>query len=175
MSPRAAAQLETLGFTNVFDYEAGKADWFAAGLPREGDGTSVLRAADVARTGDVSCAPGDTVGAAAEKAHEADRDQCIVVNGDRIILGRLREAVLKGDPDELVEDVMELGPTTTRPDAEVAPILERMLARNVDRILVATSGGRLIGTMWRDDAEQRAGEPDEEIACDCEFRPDPTT
>lgn len=62
---------------------------------------------------------------------------------------------------------MELGPTTTRPDAEVAPILERMLARKVDRILVATSGGRLIGTMWRDDAERRVGEPDDEITCDC--------
>jgi rhodanese-related sulfurtransferase len=42
MSPRAAAQLETLGFTKVFDYEAGKADWFAAGLPREDDGTPPL-------------------------------------------------------------------------------------------------------------------------------------
>jgi predicted transcriptional regulator len=109
----------------------------------------------------------DTVGAAAEKTREAGQDQCIVVNGSQIVLGRLRSAALKGNPDAKVGDVMELGPTTSRPDAEVAPILERMLARNVDRILVATSGGRLIGTMWRDDAERRAGEPDDEIACDC--------
>lgn len=32
-SPRAAAKLEELGFTRVFDYEAGKEDWRAAGLP----------------------------------------------------------------------------------------------------------------------------------------------
>ncbi len=167
MSPRAAAQLETLGFTKVFDYEAGKADWFAASLPREDDGTPPLQAADVARPEGVTCASTDTVGASAEQASEAGQDQCIVVNGDQIILGRLCSAALKGDPDATVEDVMELGPTTTRPDAEVAPILERMLARKVDRILVATSGGRLIGAMWRDDAERRVGEPDDEIACDC--------
>ncbi|MDA1256946.1 MAG: hypothetical protein O3C10_03770 [Chloroflexi bacterium] len=167
MSPRAAARLETLGFTNVYDYEAGKADWFAAGLPREGEAMPVLRAADVARTDDVTCTLADTVAIAAEKAREVGQNQCIVVNDERIILGRLRSAALGGDPDALAEDVMELGPTTTRPDAEVAPILHRMLARDVDRILVATSGGRLIGTMWRTDAEHRAGEPDEEIACDC--------
>lgn len=167
MSPRAAARLESLGFTNIYDYEAGKADWFAAGLPREGEAMPVLRAVDVARTDDVTCALTDTVGVAAGKAREAGQDQCIVVNAERIILGRLRAEGLDGEPSALVEDVMELGPTTTRPDAEIAPILDRMLARDVDRLLVATSGGRLIGTMWRDDAAQRAAEPDDEIACDC--------
>jgi len=32
MSPRAASRLESLGFRDVYDYAAGKADWFAAGL-----------------------------------------------------------------------------------------------------------------------------------------------
>ncbi|MFF5019711.1 rhodanese-like domain-containing protein [Streptomyces sp. NPDC001165] len=36
MSPRAAAQLEQLGFRQVYDYVPGKADWLAAGLPTEG-------------------------------------------------------------------------------------------------------------------------------------------
>ncbi len=36
MSPRAAWRLESLGFTRVYDYVAGKVDWFAAGFPREG-------------------------------------------------------------------------------------------------------------------------------------------
>ncbi len=30
MSPRAAARLETLGFTKVYDYVGGKTDWLAA-------------------------------------------------------------------------------------------------------------------------------------------------
>jgi hypothetical protein len=37
MSPRAASRLETLGFRHVYDYAAGKADWFSAGLPMEGE------------------------------------------------------------------------------------------------------------------------------------------
>lgn len=34
-SPRAAEKMEKLGFTKVFDYEAGKDDWRDAGLPVE--------------------------------------------------------------------------------------------------------------------------------------------
>lgn len=34
-SPKAAKKIEALGFTRVFDYEAGKDDWSDAGLPVE--------------------------------------------------------------------------------------------------------------------------------------------
>ncbi len=34
-SPRAARRLDELGYRNVYDYEAGKVDWRAAGLPIE--------------------------------------------------------------------------------------------------------------------------------------------
>jgi hypothetical protein len=37
MSPRAACRLELLGFTQVYDNVAGKADWLAHGLPTEVD------------------------------------------------------------------------------------------------------------------------------------------
>src|SRR6266487_18956 len=36
MSPRAAWRLESIGFTQVHDYVAGKADWGSSGLPLEG-------------------------------------------------------------------------------------------------------------------------------------------
>ncbi|TVQ33469.1 MAG: rhodanese-like domain-containing protein [Geminicoccaceae bacterium] len=32
-SPEAAARMEALGYTRVYDYVAGKADWLAAGKP----------------------------------------------------------------------------------------------------------------------------------------------
>lgn len=32
-SPKAGKRMEQLGYTNVLDYEAGKADWKEAGLP----------------------------------------------------------------------------------------------------------------------------------------------
>ena len=47
MSARAASRLATLGFTDLYRYQAGKADWFAAGLPREGAEAHVPRVADV--------------------------------------------------------------------------------------------------------------------------------
>ncbi|MGH7201192.1 MAG: rhodanese-like domain-containing protein [Planctomycetaceae bacterium] len=34
-SPKAAKRMEALGYTHVFDYEAGKQDWKEAGLPVE--------------------------------------------------------------------------------------------------------------------------------------------
>jgi rhodanese-related sulfurtransferase len=36
-SPTAAKKLETMGFTNVYDYEEGKKDWVEAGYPVEGN------------------------------------------------------------------------------------------------------------------------------------------
>ena len=49
MSPRAAARLESLGFTKVYDYEAGKSDWLAAALPSEGRLAGEPSAGDVVR------------------------------------------------------------------------------------------------------------------------------
>ena len=36
-SPKAAEKLDTLGFTDVYDYIEGKADWVEAGYPVEGN------------------------------------------------------------------------------------------------------------------------------------------
>src|SRR5260370_8526608 len=44
MSPRAACRLEALGFTEVYDFVGGKADWLAAGLPSEGEQAEYPRA-----------------------------------------------------------------------------------------------------------------------------------
>ena len=52
-------------------------------------------------------------------------------------------------------EVMDLGPTATRADTMLESILERLNARKVDSILVATSDGRLVGTLYRSDADRR--------------------
>src|SRR6266508_10149 len=49
MSPRAACRLEQLGFPEVYDYTAGKADWLAHGLETEGEQAGVLRARHAVR------------------------------------------------------------------------------------------------------------------------------
>ena len=49
MSPRAASRLDSLGFTQVYDYVTGMADWTANGLPTEGKIVGVLREGVVRR------------------------------------------------------------------------------------------------------------------------------
>ncbi len=158
MSPRAAWRLENLGFTKVYDYVGGKADWFAAGLPREGELTSISRAGDDARRDDVTCRPTDRISDVGDRVRAAGKETCIVTTDGGVILGRLRTDRLDGDAQAQVEELMELGPTTTRADTMLESILERLNARNVDRILVATSDGRLVGTLYRSDAEARLHE-----------------
>ena len=62
------------------------------------------------------------------------------------------------DPGVEVEQVMRNGPTTTRPDEPVEKMAKRMRERGARTILVTTSGGRLVGVLYRDDAERLAAE-----------------
>ena len=175
MSPRAAWRLESLGFARVYDYLPGKADWFAAGLPRAGSRAGIRRVGDVARGDDVTCRLGERLGAVAERVRAAGRESCLVLNEERVVLGRIRGAAIDGDPDALVEDVMESGPTTVRPNADVDALIERMRRRDVPSIVVTTSDGRLVGTFGLDaadaegavDAAEAEG-GDEEASCLCE-------
>ncbi len=175
MSPRAAWRLESLEFTNIYDYVGGKADWFSAGLSREGKLTNIPRAGDVARP-DLTCRPTERISDVIERVRTAREDTCIVTTDGGVVLGRVRTDRLDGDSQGPVEEVMELGPTTTRADTMLESILERLNARNVERILVATSDGRLVGTLYRSDAERRLHEGqgeavehpiDEESCCCC--------
>ncbi len=158
MSPRAAWRLESLGFTQVFDYVAGKADWLASGLPMEGQLADYPRAGDVARTDVPTCRLTDRLGDVRDGTLDADQNVCVVVNDERIVLGRLRGDALRGDPGATVESVMESGPTTTRPDDPLEAITERLQSARVASILVTTSDGRLVGILYRKDAEQRLKE-----------------
>jgi 3-mercaptopyruvate sulfurtransferase SseA len=61
MSPRAAWRLEALGFTQVYDYTVGKADWLAAGLPTERTGSHARRVVEAMEDSVPTCGPGETV------------------------------------------------------------------------------------------------------------------
>ncbi len=158
MSPRAAWRLESLGFTKVFDYVAGKADWLASGLPMEGKLADYPRAGTVARTDIPTCRLTDRLGDVRDRTLDADQNVCIVVNDDRIVLGRLRGDALRGDPGATVESVMESGPTTTRTAEPLDAITERLQGARVGSIVVTTSDGRLVGVLYRKDAERKLGE-----------------
>ncbi len=158
MSPRAACRLESLEFTQVYDYVTGLADWTANGLPTEGKKAGVLRegvvcrdalrARDAVRTDTVTCRLSDTIGHVKERMKSAGQRQCVVTSEDGVVLGRLRGRALDGDPDASVEAVMEAGPSTIRPDVSLAEFTEHMRARNVGSVLVTTSTGHLIGVLY---------------------------
>ncbi len=165
MSPRAACRLESLGFTQVYDYVTGLADWTANGLPTEGQKSGALRegvvcrdalrARDALRTDIPTCRPGERVSDAAERVKSAGQGQCVVTSDDGVVLGRLRGGALEGDPAATAESVMEPGPSTIRPDTSLEEFTERMRARNVGSVLVTTSTGHLMGVLFRKDAEEK--------------------
>ncbi|MCZ7571079.1 MAG: CBS domain-containing protein [Ardenticatenaceae bacterium] len=155
MSPRAAWRLESLGFTQVFDYTAGKADWFAFGLPAEGKLAELPRAGEAARRDVPTCRLTERVGDVRTRVEAAGWDTCLVVNEEGVVLGRLRAEALGADAAALVETIMEPGPTTIRPNTLLEAITTRMQARKVDSVVVSTSDGRLVGVLFRSDAERR--------------------
>ncbi len=157
MSPRAAARLETLGFTQVFDYAAGKADWTSTGLPTDGTEAAQPRAGAIARRETPTCRWPDRLGEAQDRAQDADRNVCIIVDDDGVVLGRLRGSNLQGDPELPVASVMEEGPTTVRADLGLQEATDRMRLRRVGSMLVTTPEGRLIGILYREDAEEALG------------------
>lgn len=153
MSPRAACRLETLGFTAVYDYTAGKADWLAAGLPTEGPGSSTLRPGRLARRGVPTCALDDPVATARPRVAASGEDRCVVVSDAGVVLGVLDHAAIEGDDDALAADVMRAGPTTVRAHEDLAGLVERMHRRSVTSTLVTDPEGRLIGALHRDEAD----------------------
>ena len=153
-------RLETLGFTQVFDYAAGKADWTSSGLPTEGILAEQPRAGDIAQRDIPTCGLANRLADARGKTQDADQNVCIVVDDRGVVLGRLRGDALREDPGATIESVMEDGPTTIRADASLGEITERMRKRGVGSILVTDPEGRLLGILYRDDAERVLAEKD---------------
>src|SRR5712691_4602486 len=112
MSPRAACRLESLGFTDVYDYALGKAAWLASGLPVEGIVPAEARAGALARSDVPTCQPGDKLDGL--PAAVRDWRVCVVVDDARVVHGLLDEATLDRAHGS-VDEVMRLGPTTVRP------------------------------------------------------------
>ena len=142
MSPRAAWRLERLGYT-VSDYTAGKADWLAAGLGTVRAEPSPPRAIDAIERDVPTCSP-DT------PLTELDGRVSfhVVVNEQRIVLGRIRSADLeRAALEATAEQIMEPGPATIRADADLEQTGERLRDRHVTDILVTTPEGELLGVL----------------------------
>jgi Mg/Co/Ni transporter MgtE len=153
MSPRAASRLETLGFEQVYDYVAGKADWGSAGLPLEGMNGSESRAGAYVRTDVPTCRPEDRLHLVCERLDATSWDTCFVVDEHGVVLGRLGRRAIRGRADVLAENAMTSGPSTIRPSARLRDVVERMQRQTLTNLPVTRSDGTLVGLLRREDAE----------------------
>jgi hypothetical protein len=128
----------------VYRYQAGKADWFAAGWPREGNEARTPRAGDVARRDVATCGPGERVGEVRDRARPPG--VCVVVNDERVVLGVLRAEALGRDPATPVEEVMAQ-PVTVRPNLVAGQMPDYLGKKGVTEALVTTSDGVLVGVL----------------------------
>jgi rhodanese-related sulfurtransferase/CBS domain-containing protein len=155
LSNRAAWRLESLGFSSVYRYAAGKLDWFAFGFPMEGELAAFPKAGDVVRRNVPTCHLTERVGEVYQRCQAAGWKVCVVVTESNVVLGRLRCEAWDADPQTFVEEVMENGPTTFRPDNFLEPLVKRMQEKKVGSVIVTNSDGVLMGVLYRRDAEER--------------------
>jgi predicted transcriptional regulator len=149
MSPRAACRLTHLGFEHVYDYVPGKADWVAAGLPREGRSTQLPNAGDLVHQHTPTCHFQDRTIDALDLMHARDVNFCVAVTKDNVVLGMVyRDEAQDGDA-KTIEQVMRPGPTTIRASEPLEPLVERMTRVHVDAILVTDPEGRPLGLLDR--------------------------
>src|SRR6267142_1306304 len=152
MSPRAAWRLETLNFEEVYDYEAGKADWGSFGLPLDGRADSSTRVASVAVIDVPTCRLDELVADVAARLRDG-WDICVVTNDAGIVLGMLGRSALRTDKQTTFENAMTSGPSTIRPSARLNAITKRMRDQNLTRLIVTRSDGVLHGVLRAEDLE----------------------
>lgn len=154
MSPRAASRLESIGFTRVYDYVAGKAGWGSAGLPLKGRNGSDTRAGAHIRTDIPTCRPSDRLHDVSQRLAQNGWETCFVVDDHNVVLGRLGRRAIRQPANLPAEQAMTAGPSTIRPSARLDKMVERMRRQQLTNLPVTTSDGRLLGLLLRDDAER---------------------
>ncbi len=129
----------------MYDYVAGKVDWFAAGLPSEGRAAAMTRIGDLVMRDVPTCAPDEKVGDI--RGRLGEDSVCLVVNDQRIVQGLVEEENVKADEGRAISEVMHEGPSTLRPNVPAA-----VLASHVERgafpwAVVTTPEGELLGIL----------------------------
>ena len=159
MSPRAAARLESLGFTTVFDYAAGKQDWFAHGLPYEGAQAERPDAGALAHYDIPTCGLHDRLGDVRQQAEAAGHRLAVVLNDTAVVLGLLSGDQFDADDETPVDAVMEAGPKTFRPHTALRELLDDMQEHGREHAVITTSDGQLLGIVWKSEAKRLQKKP----------------
>jgi CBS domain-containing protein len=133
-------------------------DWAASGLPVEGNLDDVPRAGQLARRDVPTCQLTDRIGDVRKRVEANGRNGCVVVNEQGVVLGRLGKDALTAESDRTVEDVMEPGPSTFRPNVSLFEMLDYLRDHDMKDALITSSDGRLVGLLLRSDVEQELHE-----------------
>jgi CBS domain-containing protein len=118
-----------------------------------GEFAAIPKAGDIVRRDVPTCQPTERVGEVYQRCQSAGWNVCLVVNELNVVLGRLRREAWEAAPETVVEEVMENGPTTFRPDNFLEPLVKRMREKKVGSVIITNSKGVLIGVLYRKDAE----------------------
>ena len=109
----------------------------------------------IARDDVVTCRLDDAVEAVRPRVEQSPYRFALVTTEDGIVLGCLRMSAMDGaSADATAEAVMEPGPSTVRPDVEVAKLAARLDERKLRTGIVTTPDGRLLGAVLREWLEQ---------------------
>jgi len=151
---RAAWRLASLGFTQVYRYTPGKADWLANGYPVEGAGASFPGAGDLADMEVPTCKRLERLGEVRDRVRKESWNTCVVVNDQDIVLGLLRASAFdKADLQWSAEEAMEPDPQTFRLDTPLEDVIDFFRQnRWVDSALVTTTDGQLFGLISQEQA-----------------------
>jgi Mg/Co/Ni transporter MgtE len=77
------------------------------------------------------------------------------MNDERVVLGLLQEEAMAEDPNAAAEQLMESGPATVRPSWTFEETTEYLRRNKLERILVTTSDGRLVGLFEQKEAQRQ--------------------
>jgi rhodanese-related sulfurtransferase len=150
MSPRAATRLAQLGF-EVYDYALSKVDWMSHGLPMEGTAAQRPTALSFVRD-DVSTCGLEDRAEAIKQSIDASSYGFALVLADRVVLGRVRRSRLEeASEDATAEQLMEPGPSTTRPHTDPNELARQLQRSGASTAIVSTPEGELIGVVRRVD------------------------
>jgi CBS domain-containing protein len=83
------------------------------------------------------------------------------VNDDGIVLGWLSKEAIESAAGTTVEEAMEPGPSTFRPNVPLEEMRDYMLKHKMTRALVTSSDGRLIGAVELSEIDQAIHEAED--------------
>lgn len=146
-----------MGFENVCDYEAGKQDWLANGLPVEGHLAHIASIGQTAHRDVPLCHLDEKLSDVAERLKRSNGDECVVVNDSMIVLGLVgKDTWQRADGDVTIEQAMEPGPSTFRPHIPADELFDYMEKKKIRSALVTTTEGKLIGLVRREELKSVA-------------------